>query len=241
MPPSRQELAQYRSSGAVAIQVTHECRGRLRKALNAGRSVWPIQEELSGLHNPFGRAAQSVDSWTLLDIAETGEIAESAAALLGPDVILWDSELYPTGAMLTKAWPDERDCWPVDPLAGLIAVIPLSNENASAAFVDVARLAPESGARIPLGEPVYALRYMPATSHFNRDPYFAANRRAAERRPLVNHANRPIWLICGQDRGGNDLVTGFAPTTLSWAASGASARFRPPDNQPESGGSSCPS
>jgi hypothetical protein len=241
MAASRHDIALYHSSGAAEIQVSQECRRRLRAALDVDRAVWPIQDELSGLHNPFGRAAKTVDSWTLLDIAEKGEIAESVLALLGPDVILWDSELYAQGSLLAKCWPDERYYWPVLPLAGLIVAIPLSARPAPVLFIDIARLAADSGARLPAGAPVYALRYMPATAHFNRDPHFEPNRRAAEQRPLVNHANRPIWLIHGEDHGGNDLVAGFAPTTLSWASSGSAAQLQSMDNQRKSGGSACPS
>lgn len=227
MPVSQHEIALFRSSGAVAIRVSPECRLRLRAALDADRAAWPMQEELSGLHNPFGRGAQLVDSWALLDIAEKGEIAENVIALLGPDVILWDSELYPSSAALAKSWPGERELWPVEPLAGLVVVVPLSPEPEAALFIDIAWLTEQRAARLPQG-PAYALRYMPATSHFNRDPHFASNRKAAERRPLVNYTNRPIWLIHGEDRANNDFVTGFAPTALSWAAPGAAAKLRSP-------------
>ena len=57
---------------------------------------------------------------------------------------------------------------------------------------------------------------MPATSHFNRDPAFPANRRAAEARPLVNYAIRPIWLLRGADHANNDFVTGFMVPAARW-------------------------
>ena len=72
--------------------------------------------------------------------AEKGEIADSVVALLGPDVILWDSELYPSSAALTASWPGERELWPAKPLAGLVAVLPLSHGAEPALFVDIERL-----------------------------------------------------------------------------------------------------
>ena len=46
---------------------------------------------------------------------------------------------------------------------------------------------------------------------------FPANRRAAQKAPLINFARRPIWLVRGEDLAGNDFVTGFATTVGQWA------------------------
>ena len=40
-----------------------------------------------------------------------------------------------------------------------------------------------------------------------------------EEQPLINYATRPLWLVRGEDRAGNDFVTGFAPPVPRWAGS----------------------
>lgn len=54
----------------------------------------------------------------------------------------------------------------------------------------------------------YAIRYMPATSRYVRDPSFPANAYAAEKSQLMNYTQRPLWLLRGIDRAGNDFAIG---------------------------------
>ena len=49
-----------------------------------------------------------------------------------------------------------------------------------------------------------AIRYMPATSHFNRTLYATTTGAGY----LVNFASRPLWLLRGTDRAGNDFQVG---------------------------------
>ena len=49
-----------------------------------------------------------------------------------------------------------------------------------------------------------AIRYMPATSHFNREMYATSDGSGY----LVNFASRPLWLLRGADQAGNDLQIG---------------------------------
>jgi hypothetical protein len=49
-----------------------------------------------------------------------------------------------------------------------------------------------------------ALRYMPATSHFDRTQRPAEGRSGVP----VDFARRPLWLVRGVDRAGNDFTTG---------------------------------
>ena len=51
-----------------------------------------------------------------------------------------------------------------------------------------------------------ALRYMPSTSVFERDLRPVDGKTGVP----VNFARRPLWLLKGVDRGGNDFVTGHA-------------------------------
>jgi hypothetical protein len=38
-----------------------------------------------------------------------------------------------------------------------------------------------------------------------------------EEQVLINFCTRPLWLVRGEDRAGNDFVTGFAPAAPRWA------------------------
>ena len=203
----------YRDAGALT------CAETLQEALIApARDIAsaiarqpPDQDMLSGIHNPFGHHACAAQAWAFLDIAESPHLLDRVEDVIGPDIILWDAELYPDQASLM---PDEGQCWPVEPLAGTIAVVGL--ERGDFRLIDVTRLADaRSGAANRRGAAL-AVRYMPASSHFNRDQAFPANRRATEVRPLVNYTKRPLWLLRGQDRANNDFVTGFMVPAARW-------------------------
>ena len=173
----------------------------------------PRQERLSGLHNPFGRAVALVDCWKFLDVCESADVLDPVEAAIGADIVLWDSELYLDPRAWDLARAAEGRHWPADPLAG--AVVDIALRTGVASILDVraaaAMSAAEPGAH-------YVIRYMPATSRYNRDSRFEPNRLAMEERPLVNHTNRPIWLVRGEDRAGSDFATGFAPVAPGWAA-----------------------
>lgn len=57
----------------------------------------------------------------------------------------------------------------------------------------------------------YAIRYMPATSLYDRSPDNPATVYANKYSPNMNYPMRPIWLVRGQDRAGNDFETGHGP------------------------------
>jgi hypothetical protein len=216
--PSPVDLGAWRRDGWVrADRVVAEARlASLRPVVQrlAGMRVRP--ERLSGVHNPYGLHAGCQDAWHFLALAESGEALDVVEAVLGPDLVLWDSSL---GGQTVSA--EEARWWPVDPLAGALALVDL--EDGSLTLVDVTRL--ESAvAHLPAArDPLYVIRYMPATSRFDRSPELAANRRAAAERPLINYANRPIWLVRGRDRAGNDFATGFSPPAPRWGAGAAAA------------------
>ncbi|MBI4207292.1 MAG: hypothetical protein HY527_19910 [Betaproteobacteria bacterium] len=226
----------------------------------------PQQALLSGAHNPFGRAGALFDPWKFLDVCESTVLLDAVEALLGPDLVLWDSEVYLDAAAWDAARRHEGRYWPAEPLAGLTADVALASgecvladvngsgshhkdavrpERSPHSSLDFAALRSrrtdtesrpvpspvEGGERVgrifeiassqpPVAPPGahYVIRYMPATSHYNRDPRHAANRLAMEKRPLVNYQNRPLWLVRGVDRADNDFATGFALATPAWAA-----------------------
>jgi hypothetical protein len=54
----------------------------------------------------------------------------------------------------------------------------------------------------------YAIRYMPATSLYDRSEENPATIYARKHSPNMNYPARPIWLVRGQDRAGNDFSIG---------------------------------
>lgn len=178
------------------------------------------QERLSGIHNPWGHAVAFTDPWAFLDLCESSLVLDAACADLGPDFILWDSELFPEsrvyGAFLGAG--REGRYWPVAPRAGAVILVPVSRERPEARAVPLDGIGAESLAGFAEDEPLYVIRLLPATSRFERDPGHPAHRACMEEQLLVNYANRPLWLLSGNDRAANDLTTGFAPAVPVWAS-----------------------
>jgi len=54
----------------------------------------------------------------------------------------------------------------------------------------------------------YAIRYMPATSLYDRRDTHPATVYAQKISPTMQYPLRPLWLVRGQDRAGNDFETG---------------------------------
>lgn len=54
----------------------------------------------------------------------------------------------------------------------------------------------------------YAIRYMPADAFYDRSPEHPATVYAARVSPTMNYACRPLWLVRGEDRAGNDFEIG---------------------------------
>ena len=198
-------------------------------------------EFLSGIHNPFGLAGRKVDSWGLLDICQSPDILDTIEALIGPDIVLWESELIVQPPGPPPAAPHhDPDLWPIDPPGGVTARIAITGSSPMAGGLYYvprgARVAcdlhlrpgdvvfHESGLPVAKHEnrgteagAEYLIRYMPAGARYVRDADFPANRRAAEKAPLINFQRRPIWLVRGADLAGNDFVSGFAATVGQWA------------------------
>lgn len=217
-------------------------------------------EQLSGAHNPWGQSAKVVGSQTFLDFCHFDEILDMVEQLIGPDIILWGSQLFckPAGDGMAVPWHQDGQYWPLDPLAtvtvrvaiddsvpenGCMRYIPGSHtsrrlerhEMVAAADValrqqlseideslarddilhagqisihDVYLLHGSNKNTSALRRSDYAIRYMPATSRYVRDPQFPANAYAARESPLMNYTRRPLWLVRGVDRAGNNFKIG---------------------------------
>lgn len=195
------------------------------------------------LHNPWGAAASVFDSWGFLDLCQSTAIVESLVPILGPDIILYDSEWLPDPWQAQEAKEAfESDAYrcPVEPLAGATVFITFDAENArsSIEYRESAQgssqqsrsrdLEPERVAVLDTGlpyrlrqEPIrapatLAIRYFPATSRYIRAPHASVHRALTCRFPLLNYARLPLWLVCGTDRADNDFVTGFNTRAGFW-------------------------
>jgi hypothetical protein len=211
------EQDRYRRAGWVtrAGAVPDAVLAPAREIANRLAGQTAPQDMLSGIHNPFGYHACVAQAWFFLDIAEDAILLDCVQDVMGPDIILWDSELYLDHAALPLG---EAPLWPVEPLAGTVAVITLHDGDLF--LIEITRLTECSALLRPLAGARYVLRYMPATSQFQRDPSFAANQRGAEIRPLVNYSKRPIWLVRGEDRRENDFSIGFSVPAARWIDQG---------------------
>ena len=193
------------------------------------------------LHNPWSRSALRADSWKFLDLCQSAELLQLITPFIGENIILFDSQfspdLYDTGKS-EISWKNDRLRFPVNPLYGLVVRIPFSdliNENLRFIYK-----ADQSGEQVidvksdqlichnvnltyriqgieNLKQPIeYVIRYFPATSRYLRDPATKMHRELTERYPLLNYAQMPLWLVQGEDRAGNDFVTGFRPKAGRW-------------------------
>ena len=183
----------------------------------AARRPRPRAERLSGIHNPWGHASVLADAWCFLDLCEDPGILDRVEPLIGPDIVLWDAELHLEAASYLRFVQGRREgrYWPAMPLAGAVVLVaPAAAQPVSClALHSIAQNLPELAPH----EPLFVIRYMPGTSAFVRDGRSLANWIAMEEQPLVNYTTRPLWMVRGEDRAGNDFVTGFSPPVPRWA------------------------
>ncbi|MDZ5454363.1 resolvase [Labrys sp. ZIDIC5] len=178
------------------------------------------QERLSGIHNPWGHGAGLTDPWAFLALCESDLVIDAARALLGPDIILWDSELFGETSGYAAFLHEGREgrYWPVTPIAGALVLVAVGRERPHARALGLEAISAQALADFDPREPLYVIRLMPATSRFERDAAHPAHRACMEEQVLINYANRPLWLVSGADRAGNDLVTGFCLPVPAWAS-----------------------
>lgn len=185
----------------------------------AGRNPRLRPERLSGIHNPWGHAAVLASAWPFLDLCEDPAIVEAVVRLIGPDVVLWDSQLHLEASAYLRfvAAGREGSYWPATPLAGAVVLVAPTRPAVPAVCIELPATAGAHLEHLHPSEPLYVIRYMPATSRYERDSNASRNRAAMEAQPLINYMNRPLWLVAGEDQAGNDFVTGFSPAVPRWA------------------------
>ena len=189
----------------------------------------------------WGRAGTAYDSWGFLDLCQSPLVLDLVTSLMGPDIVLFDSEWLPNP---WRSFESDAHRFAVDPIQGLTVLLCVGTEQNTATYLEFWNDASHGPVSLQL-EPgellavdchlpydvrsvskapdptLYAVRYFPATSRYIRDPAAAVQRALTERYPLLNHARLPLWLVHGEDRADNDFVTGFNVragywTTASW-------------------------
>lgn len=255
------EVRAYREDGYVTprYRLPAELLAELRRSVEGliAENVSIRPEQLVGAH-----IENSVDTGVkgrpeLLEFAQHPDLLDIAEQLIGPDLILWGSQVFskPPGDGMAIPWHQDGQYWPMRPLAtvtvwiaidqatkenGCLRVIPGTHERglmphessdaeglalnqglAKHAFeerdaVDIelqegqislhhAMLVHGSNAnRSSKRRCGYAIRYMPATSHFERE--IPPTRIASNQ--VLDFSRRPLWLVRGRDRANNDFSIG---------------------------------
>jgi ectoine hydroxylase-related dioxygenase (phytanoyl-CoA dioxygenase family) len=260
-PLSDAEVAAYHRDGQLTPRqrLSPGLVGRLTRAIEGLISDNPDirPEQLVGAH-----VRRSADTGVrgreeLLDLVSQPEILDMVEQVMGPDLIMWGSQVFskPPTDGLAIPWHQDGQYWPMRPLATVtvwIAIDPATTDNGCLRIIpgthrggllahessDDAGLALNQGlaagaidealardvelepGQVSLHDAMvvhgsnanpsgrrrcgYAIRYMPATSHFERrlEPTRIA------RNQVIDFSQRPIWLVRGQDRANNDFAVG---------------------------------
>jgi len=258
------EIARFHEEGLVIpdYRVPDDLLARMKAEVDdlVARHPDVRPEMLSGAHNPWGQSAKIVGSWAWLEFCRFPEIVDMVEQLIGPDVVLWGSQLFckPAGHGLAVPWHQDGQYWPIDPLDTVTVRIAIEDslpENGCMRYIPGSHKSRDVVAHEYVDEPGvalrqqvadldeslakddvlragqisihdvylvhgsaenrsnmrrsdYAIRYMPASSRYVRDPAYPANAYAAEKSQLMNYTQRPIWLLRGVDRAGNDFTIG---------------------------------
>jgi hypothetical protein len=260
---SELEVAAYRQNGYVtpsyklAPALLASLRGSVEALIDANSSVRP--EQLVGAHIKNSKDTGVKGRDELVGFAQHPELLDIVEQIIGPDLILWGSQVFskPAGDGMAIPWHQDGQYWPMRPLAtvtvwiavdaattenGCLRVIPGTHESGLMPHesTDQLGLALNQGVakgvldereaidielepgQISLHHAMlvhgsnanrsakrrcgYAIRYMPATSHFDRTipPTRIANNQ------VIDFSQRPLWLVRGRDRAGNDFSVGHA-------------------------------
>jgi len=200
-----------------------------------GNRPWMYWE----LHNPWSRAATCVDSWALLDLCQSPALIREVAKWIGEDIVLFDSQILPNPCLdESEAWRSDRLFFPMEDPSGLVVRLPFGHEHLAQFEYRGAHsgtlerrpgtlLIHRPAVRYRVHPPQnsgcleYVIRYYSADRLFERDPGHPRQMRLTERFPWVNYARMPHWLVLGEDRAGNDFVTGFHSRTGRWTSAKA--------------------
>jgi len=215
-------------------------------------------ESLVCPHIPYGPTHDAAAAAKWFHYASDPAILDLVEQLIGPDIILWGSQVFCKPAATGKAipWHQDGQYWPIRPRATCsvwIAIDDARPENGCMHYIPGSHssgvvfrhrtsersdivlnqevepaLFDESTARDDVLEAgqfslhdvylvhgsnanrsanrraAFVIRYMPATSMFER----VADDTHRQAGVSFSMSKRPIWLLRGRDRGGNDFTVG---------------------------------
>lgn len=259
---SQDDVARCRRDGLI---VSPDClpadllarmRGALDRLLDSRREIPP--ESLICPHLPYGEAHDAAAAREWFEFCTHPLILDKVEQLIGPDIILWGSQVFckPARTGREVPWHQDGQYWPIRPLATCSAWIALDDvdaENGCMRFIpgshrsgsiyahrisdregivlnqevepdqfdegqarddclragefslhDVFLIHGSRANRSPRRRAGFVIRYMPATSLFDR----GIQRAQSQAGVTFDLSRRPIWLVRGTDRAGNDFETG---------------------------------
>jgi hypothetical protein len=255
------EVTSYRRNGYVTpryrlpADLLEKLRQDVEALIDGNKDVRP--EQLVGAHIKNSKDTGVRGRDELLDFAQHPDLLDIAEQIIGPDLILWGSQVFskPARDGMAIPWHQDGQYWPMRPLSTVtvwIAIDPATTENGCLRVIpgthesglmphetsnaeglalnqgvakgtfderEAVDIELEAG-QISLHHAMlvhgsnannsakrrcgYAIRYMPATSHFDRrlPPTRIANNQA------IDFSQRPLWLVRGKDRANNDFSVG---------------------------------
>jgi hypothetical protein len=255
------EVAQYRRDGYVTPKfrlppdVLASLRETIERLMRENPDIRP--EQLVGAHIANSKDSGVKGREELFDFTRRPDLLDVVERLIGPDIIMWGSQVFskPAGDGMAIPWHQDGQYWPMRPLAtvtvwiavdaatpenGCLRVVPgthtgglMRHESSDAPGLalnqglaegtfderDAVDILLEPGqvslhhAMLVHGSEAnrsgkrrcgYAIRYMPATSHFDRT--IPPTRLAANQ--VIDFSQRPIWLLRGRDGADNDFAVG---------------------------------
>ena len=221
---------------AVALpQLAGQAHSLLKPALEtADRRPWHSW----ALHNPWSLAATVVDSWSILSICQNRELLDAVEQLIGSDIILAETQLRAINARKEGHWDNDAIFFPVESVDGAAVRLPL---KPSSGLRFLCRAPPTFEFSMDAGAQQFivhaaALNYRyevvvdderqfelvmlfySADGRYSRDPTHPVHQALMERFPLRQSVKAPLWLVRGEDRAGNDFVSGFQVKSAYWAA-----------------------
>jgi len=258
---SQAEVEHYHRDGYVTPQyrlpadVLANLKREIEALIDGNTNIRP--EQLAGAHVKANADTGVKGNTDLLDFTRYPDLLEVVEQIIGPDIIMWGSQVFskPAGDGMAIPWHQDGQYWPMRPLSnvtvwvavdaattenGCLRVIPGTHTSGlmphttdnkegmalnqgldmntldESKAVDIvlepgqislhhAMIAHGSNANMSSKRRCgYAIRYMPATSLFDRSipPTRIANNQ------VLDYSQRPLWLLRGKDRAGNDFTVG---------------------------------
>ncbi|MSP98425.1 MAG: hypothetical protein EXR29_14660 [Betaproteobacteria bacterium] len=105
-----EEIARFHAEGLVIpdYQISAPLLATMRAEVDQliARNPDIRPEQLSGAHSPWGQSSRMIGSQTFRDFCMFPEILDMAEQLIGPDIVLWGSQLFckPAGHGMAVPW-----------------------------------------------------------------------------------------------------------------------------------------